>query len=412
MSQIQNLRETRAQLIVDARAELDKITSEMTEGEVAEFEARFDAAMAEADKVEGRIAREQRLLDAEAALEARIEQRAERGRTTRGDAEKAIDIEQRSFNAFLRGGMSALNDEQRNYVLAAQAEARAQSVGTASEGGYLVPVGFRNLLEEATKAYGGVRLGAQIMRTATGNTINMPTVDDTSNVGAIIAENTTVSDQDVAFGSVNIGAYMYTSKQVKVPYSLMQDSAFDLNTYLANALATRLARITNAHFTTGTGTGQPKGIVTAATSGKVGATGQTTSVTYDDVVDLIHSVDPSYRQGAKFMFGDGILKTLRKLKDSTGLPIWQPGLVAGEPDRILGQGYIVNLDMPAPAANAKSILFGDLTKHIIRDVLDVQMVRLNERYADSFQVGFLAYSRHDANCVNPSAIKFYQHSAT
>ncbi|QQP93551.1 phage major capsid protein (plasmid) [Skermanella sp. TT6] len=412
MSHINLLREQRAALITGARAELAQISDDMDEVQVAEVEARFDEQMAAAEKVEGRIAREQRLLDAEAALEARIEARADRGRVSRGEAAKAEDLEVRSFNAFLKGGMAGLSEEMRNYVLNQQAETRAQSVGTASEGGYLVPVGFRDQLEAATKAFGGVRLGAQILRTSTGNTINMPTVDDTANSGSIIAENTAVSDLDVVFGSVNLGAYTYTSRQVKVPYGLMQDAAFDLGSYLASALGTRIARATNAHFTLGTGINQPKGIVPFATSGKVGAVGQTTSITYDDLIDLVHAVDPSYRANAKFMLSDAMLRNLRKLKDSTGLPIWQPGMVAGEPDRLLGFQYIINNDMPVPAANAKTVLFGDLTKFIIRDVLDVQMVRLNERYADSLQVGFLAYSRHDSNGVNPAAVKFYQHSAT
>jgi HK97 family phage major capsid protein len=412
MSNIANLRETRSNLINEARAELAKITTDMSEGDVAEYEGRFDAAMAEADKIEGRIAREERLLAAEAALEARVEQRAEKARTGRGDAEKAVNLEDGAFRSWLRGGMAALSDEQRNYVLTTQAEARAQSIGTPAEGGFLVPEGFRAVLEQSLKAFGGTRLVSTILPTASGNNLPMPTVDETNSIGAIISENSQVSEGDVAFGQVVLGAHMYSSKMIRVSQQLLQDSAFDLPAYLADALGTRLARITNQHFTTGTGTNQPKGIVTAATQGVVGAAGTATSVTYDNLIDLIHSVDPAYRAGATFMFSDNVLKALRKLKDGEGRPLWQPALTAGEPATILGRPYVINNDMPVMAANAKSIVFGDLKKHIIRDVLGVQVVTLNERFADYGQKAFLAFSRHDANCVNPSAIKYFANGAS
>jgi HK97 family phage major capsid protein len=412
MSHIMSLREQRSTLITDARTELDKITDEMNEGEVAEYESRFDAAMAEADKIEARISREQRLLDAEAALEQRVEQRAERTKTTRGEAEKATDIENRAFANWLKGGMNALTSEQRDHMMARQTELRAQSVGTDSAGGYTVPEGFRAQLEETIDSYGGVRQVAQILRTASGNPLPMPTVDDTSNKGVILAENSQVSEQDVEFGQVTLGAYMFSSKLVRVSLQLLQDSAFDLPAYLSRALGERIARATNEYFTTGTGSSQPKGVVNVATSGKVGASGQTTSVTYDDLVDLIHSVDPAYRVGGAFLFSDTALRNLRKLKDSTGLPIWQPSTLVGEPDRILGHRYVVSNDMAAPAASGKSILFGDFSKFIIRDVLDLQVVRFQERYLDYLQIGFMAYSRHDSNGINPSAIKFYQQAAS
>lgn len=412
MSNISMLREQRASLITGARAELAQITSEMDEAQVGEIEARFDSVMADAEKIEARIQREERLLAAEAALEARVEARADRGRVSRGDAEKAVNLEDASFRSWLRGGMPALTEEQRNYVLTAQAEARAQSIGTPAEGGYLVPEGFRAVLEQSLKAHGGVRLAATVLKTASGNPLPMPTVDDTNNSGAIIAENAQVSEQDVAFGQVVLGAHMYSSKMIRVSNQLLQDSAFDLPAYLADALGTRLARITNSHFTVGTGTAQPKGIVTAATSGVVGAAGTATSVTYDNLIDLIHSVDPAYRANARFMFSDSTLRTIRKLKDGQGLPLWQPAMVAGEPDRILGYSYIVNNDMPSMAANAKSIVFGDLSKYIVRDVLGVQVVTLSERFADYGQRAFLAFSRHDGNAINTAAIKYFANGAS
>lgn len=198
-----------------------------------------------------------------------------------------------------------------------------------------------------------------------------------------------------------------------IPIELLQDSAFDIESYIRNVIQTRIGRITNQHFTTGTGTSQPTGVVTNATLGKTGATGQTTSITYDDLIDLIHSIDPAYRvAGSEFMFNDSTLKALRKLKDTQGLPIWQPGLTQGEPDRILGFKYTINQDVATMAANAKSILFGDFSKFFIRDVMDLSIFRMGEKYIDAGQVGFVAFSRHDSTLVDTSAIKYYANSAT
>src|SRR5690606_30105949 len=152
------------------------------------------------------------------------------------------------------------------------------------------------------------------------------------------------------------------------------DTAIALSEEIGGALGTRIGRITNKHFTIGTGTNQPQGIVTGATLGITAAS--ETAITYDELVDLEHSVDASYRQGAKFMLSDGALRQLKKLKDLNGNPIWIPGVAAGAPDTILGYEYAVNPHMAAPAAGTKSVLFGALNKILVRDVRDVRLYRL------------------------------------
>ena len=151
---------------------------------------------------------------------------------------------------------------------------------------------------------------------------------------------------------------------------------------MAGAIGTRIGRITNAHFTTGTGSGQPRGVVTDASSGVVAAAGNTTAITYANLVALEHSLDPGYRRGAEFMFHDSTLKAIKQLLDTTGRPLWVPGVAVREPDTILGHRYVVNQDMAVMAANARSILFGDFSRFFVRDVQDVQIMRLTERYAD------------------------------
>jgi HK97 family phage major capsid protein len=182
----------------------------------------------------------------------------------------------------------------------------------------------------------------------------------------------------------------------------------------------RIARAQNAHFTTGTGTGQPEGVQTNATVGKTGATGQTTTVILNDLIDLVHSVDPAYRvgEGVAWMMSDSALGTVRKLRDDSGgagvgRPVIEPSVQGGLPDSLFGFPIVVNQDMPVMAANAKSILFGNFRQYyVIRDALDFSVKRLDERYADLLQVGFLGWQRSDALVQDAAAVKAYRNSAT
>lgn len=299
-------------------------------------------------------------------------------------------------------------------------EARtAQGVGSGAIGGYTVADESMRALEVALLDFGGMRQVATVVRTGTGGDLPIPTMNDTSNVGAILGENTVASEQGVTFGQVVLQAFKYSSKYVLVSVELLQDSSINAAQVIGKALGERIGRITNTHFTTGDASSKPNGIVTASTLGVTGTTGQTTSVIYNDLVDLLHSVDPAYRTGARFMFADSTLKALKKIKipqysgDLTGMPLWQPGLAAGQPDTILGYSFTINQDMPAMAASAKSILFGDLSKYMIRDVRDLTLLRLDERFAEYGQVGFLAFYRGDGDLIDAGThpVKHYINAA-
>jgi len=218
---------------------------------------------------------------------------------------------------------------------------------------------------------------------------------------------------------VTLKTYKFSSKVVACPFELLQDSSIDMEAFIKARLVTRLGRVTNTYFTTGTGSGQPNGIVTAATSGKVGTTGQTVTVIYDDLVDLVHSVDPAYRNlgRCKFMMNDSSLKVIRKIKDSSGRPIFMPGydgLGGSFPDTLFGYQIQINQDISVMAANAKSILFGDFTFYKIRDAMDIQMFRFDDSaYIKLGQIGFLAWMRSGGNFVDVGGgVKYYQNSAT
>lgn len=408
---VKALREERAKLVADAQAILvkaDKIGKE--------DEARFDQMMSDADTIKANIDRLERGMAAEHELGQRVEQRAGRDNISIADAKNQDEQEGTIFKKWLLGGMQDLNDQERRVMQrrAAPVIQAAQSVGTTTAGGFLVPQSFSDRLEIALKYYSGVMANAEIIETDSGADMPWPTVNDTTQVGAILAENATISAQDVTFASVTLKAYMYTSKLIAVSLQLMQDSFFNMENLIADIAGERLGRIFNTHFTTGTGSGQPNGIVTAAASGKVGTTGQTTSVIYDDLIDLIHSIDPAYRRGSKWMANDSSIKVVRKLKDSQNRPLWEPSVQAGQPDTLLGYPVVTNNDVAAMAANAKSIIFGAMNKYKVRRVRGMTLMRLNERYADALQVGFFAFARVDGNLIDAGTnpVKYYQNSAT
>lgn len=402
-----DLRAERAKLIEDARNLIE------VDGADADSVARFDAMMAQADSIKARYERIEAAAAAVAANEESLRAGADRQDLHVEDARAQAEIETAAFNAYLRGGMRALTDEQR--AVASKRFQAAQSTGTNTAGGYLVPQGFYATLESAMKAYGGMLETGFVFQTDSGNSLPIPTDNDTSNSGAILTENTQVSGQDVTFGSVTLGAYTYTSKLVLVSNQLLQDGAFDLNTYLAGKLGERIARAINTHFTTGDGSSKPTGAVTASTLGKTGASGQTTSILFDDLIDLMHSVDPAYRGNARYMMADSTLQAIKKLKDSNGMYLWQPAQPqSGDQDRINGKPYTINQDMAAMAAGAKSVLFGDFSKYFIRQVTGTQVLRLVERYADFNQTGFLAFQRWDGNLIDAGMhpVKAYQNAAS
>lgn len=277
-----------------------------------------------------------------------------------------------------------------------QGEARAQSL-SGSAGGYTVPQGFLNQLESSLLAFGGMREVATILRTGEGNDLPIPTVSDHSNVGAILAENTQVAEQDVAFGQITMKAYKYSSKLIRVSAELLQDSAIDLESFIGGALGERVARILNTHFTSGDNSSKPQGI---SASGAGVTAASATAITFNELLDLQHSLDPAYRANARFMMHDTTFKLVRKLVDDQNRPIFMNDLSATSPGTLFGVPVVINQDVATVAASAKAVYYGDFSKYLIRDVQDFTLLRLEERYADYHQVGFVGFSRHDGRILD------------
>ncbi len=320
-----------------------------------------------------------------------------------------------AFARYLRNGLGALDHDDQKVLRAGWVAGpqNAAGVGTGSAGGYTVPPAFRQKIVEQMRFVAVMRQLAEVISTETGANLPWPTVDDTGNEGAILAENTQVTEQDVTFGQASLDAYMYTSKLVRLSLQLLNDNAFGLEAWLARTLGNRIGRIQNRHFTVGTGSSQPDGIITSASAGVTAA--GVAAVTYDELIELTESLDPAYLSAGNcvFMMSQSARKLLRKLKDSQNRPLWEPSLQAGTPDRLLGYGLVLNNYVPAPAAGAKSIGFGDIREaYVIRDVQDFALLRLNERYADYLQVGFLGFQRSDGTLQNASAFKVLQQAAS
>ncbi|MGO8211845.1 phage major capsid protein [Rhizobium ruizarguesonis] len=411
MPTILEMREKQQKLVADARALLADIKDDTAEARVAELETQHDAAMVEFDKLEARIKREE---DAEAREKLLNEADARRPnadtRAVAGEAEKTADEKYAdAFRSFLRGGVSSLSVEQRAIIK--KVEERGQSVGQQTQGGYLVPGIFQAELIKSLKAWGpmldpGV---TRMLTTSTGATITMPTMNDTANVGALIGENQQVSVSEIAFGTKSIDAYKYTSGVVLVSDELLQDAIMDVEALVRDAMGERIGRIANTHLTTGDGASKPNGIVSAA--GTTAAAGAA-AITFDDMINLEHSVDPAYRSdpSIKWMFNDNTLKALRKLKDLNGAYIWQPADVkGGAPATILTYGYSINQAVADIATGAKSVVFGAMNKYIVRMVNEFAIKRLVERYADFGQIGLIGFTRLDGELLDSAAVKTLLH---
>lgn len=406
MKSIQALREQ-----IAARAkEVRDLVEANNESWNSDHQSKYDAGMKEIEELKAAVSRAEAVLNAD--RDNRDNEAIANAAASRASGAKQGDKLAGLYAKFLRQGEKAITAEEWREIRA------TMSTTTGSEGGFSVQSEVATRVIDALKAYGGIREAATVLRTEMGNDMSFPTSDGTSEVGELIAQNITATAADPTFGTVAIPVYKFSSKIVAVPFELLQDSQIDVEAFVENRLVQRIGRATNAFFTTGTGTNQPAGLVTRATTGVTGSTGSTTSITTDNLLALVHSVDPAYRRaaGVGFMMHDNSLLKVRQLKDTAGRPIFLPGydgMGQAMGDTILGYSVTVNQDMAVMAANAKSIAFGDLEQYYVRDVMDVTLFRFDDSaYAKLGQVGFLAWHRSGGNLVDTAAVKLYVNSAT
>jgi HK97 family phage major capsid protein len=371
-------------LMNDAQEENRNLTAEESE--------KFDRIMADVDMIDEQIQRMDKLdgVDLRGSDLKPLEVPPQRVENPSTDYRSA-------FLQYLRRGKSALNAE----------EIRALEAGVSAEGGALTYEEFEAMIVEKLQEQNIIRQVATVI--TTGGDRNIPVEDGEGTATWIGEEGTYVesldgsSDPEDTFTRKVLEAHKL-QYLIKVSEELLQDSSFNLEAYLARMIGRRLGDGEEAAFVAGTGGGKPTGIITSATVGKT--TSSATAITADELIDLFHSVKRPYRQNATWLMADSTVKAIRKLKTSTLEDyIWQPGLQAGEPDRLLGRPVFASAAAPEIAADAAVAAFGDMSYYYIADRGNRVLQRLNELYAGNGQIGFRAYERVDGKIVLSEAIK-------
>lgn len=285
----------------------------------------------------------------------------------------------------------------------------ALSVGVDTEGGFLCPDTFEKTLVQALEESCAVRNYAHVFTTSSG-THKIPVVS-TKGVANWIDEGTAYGESDDVFGSEQIDAHK-VGTIIKVSEELLNDSAFDLEAYFRDEFARRIGCKEEEAFIVGDGSKKPTGILNATGGAEIGVTaGSATAITADELIDLYYSLKAPYRKDAIWLLNDSTVRAIRKLKDSNGQYLWQPALRDGEFDTLLGKKIVTSAYVPEIAAGQKTVMFGDFSYYWIGDRKGITFKRLNERYADLGQVGFLCSKRLDAKLILPEAIKVLQMKA-
>lgn len=284
------------------------------------------------------------------------------------------------------------------------------SEGVDSEGGYLVPDEFENTLVSGLEEEGSIRSLAHVFTTSNG--VHKIPVVQTKGTANWIDENGSYGDSDDVFGQEQIDAHK-VGTVIKVSEELLNDSAFDLEKYFQEEFARRIGAKEEEAFIVGDGSKKPTGILNATGGAEIGVTAASDkAITADEVIDLFYSVKAPYRKNAVWVLNDSTVRAIRKLKDSNGQYLWQPALHEGDHETLLGKKILTSPYMPEIGAGQKVVMFGDLSFYWIGDRQGITFKRLNERYADMGQVGFLASKRVDGKLVLPEAIKVLQMKGT
>lgn len=395
-----------------AEARNENLSAEESQ-EYQRHEAEFDSLSERIDRLE----REEGIapsMSREAALPERTERTTSEQTELRARAERREPAALREYvgsDEYLNAYEAAVR--ARFDLSAMGAEFRAPlAVGADATGGYLVPDEFwRQIVAKAVEV-SNVRPFATVITTGDHGDLLIPKEDGDLTV-TWLAEGAAYTETDLTFAQAVLKAYKAGTIS-KASDEMLQDPFFDILGYLANRIGRAFGKETNAKYINGTSgsTTTPEGFINKATVGKTGATGQTTTVIADDLIDLYHSVIDPYRSSARWFMRDATVKIVRKLKDAENQYLWQPGLQAGQPDVILGRPLVVTPDVPAAAASAKSIAFGDLVGYWIRDVQTLNIKVLNELYAANGQVGVRAELRTDGDLIDTDSVKVYAHPAT
>ena len=357
----------------------------------ASMEAEVDALTNEIKRLERREAMEAEL---KKPVSAPITEKPE---TPKADTKvgRASDAYKEAFWNVTRS-MSGVSYEVRN----------ALKEGVDSEGGYLVPDEFENTLVQSLREENIVRGNATVIKTNSGSH-KIPVVT-TKGTASWIDEEGAIPEGDDAFGQQTIGAHK-VGTIIKVSEELLNDSAFDLENYFATEFARRIGDKEEDAFFNGNGESKPLGIFADEGGADVGVTAASaTTITADEIINLFYSLKAPYRKHAVWVFNDATIAQIRKLKGTDGQYLWQKALHEGDHETLLGKPIFTSPFVPEIGAGNKVAAFGNFKFYWIGDRQGITFKRLNERYADSGQIGFLATKRLDGKLILPEAIKVLQ----
>ena len=284
----------------------------------------------------------------------------------------------------------------------------ALSVGEDSEGGFTVPDEFERKLVEALEGNNIFRGMATVIRTSSG-TRKIPIAEDTGEA-SWIDEGEEIPESDTTFGQTMLSAYKLGT-MIKISNELLNDSAFDLASYIARRFGVCMGNAEERAFITGDGVGKPLGLLDDA-GAKVGVTAaKTTAISFDEVFQLYYALKAPYRKKAEFLCNEALVLQLMTIKDNNGNYIWKPGLDIGKPDTLLNRPLKTSAFMPEVTAGNKVMAFGDYSYYWIADRQNRTFRRLNELYARTDQVGFLTTQRVDGKLILPEAVQVLQMKA-
>ena len=400
MNELMNLRDKRVQTWNAAKAFLDSHRG--ADGTLsAEDDAIFNKMMDDVDKLGKEVVRLEKLEALDVEMSKATSKPLASAPVTRLDEDAPVSKTGRGTKDYTRNFWNVMRSKSVSHEVM-----NALQVGTDSEGGYLVPDEYERTLIEALEEQNIFRQLAHVIHTSSGER-KIPVVAS-KGTASWIDEEAAYPESDDTFGQVSIGAFKLAT-MIKISEELLNDSVFDMPSYIAKEFARRIGAAEEEAFFTGNGTGRPLGILAATGGAEIGVTAaKADSLTFDEVMDLFYSLRTPYRRNAVFIMNDSTVKALRKLKNGNGDYIWQPAVTAATPDTILNRPVYTSGFMPALATGNKTILFGDLNYYWVADREGRSFKRLNELYAPTGQVGFLASQRVDGKLILPEAVKVLQ----
>jgi len=398
MSKILELREKRAKAWDAAKAFLD--TKRGNDGLLtAEDTATYEKM--ENDVVS--LGKEVERLERQAAIDLEMSKPTNNPITNQPDGGSGTDKTGRATAEYKHAFWNSMRGRRDMTVQ------NALKVGEDTEGGFLVPDEYERTLVEALEEENIFRKLANVITTSSGDR-KIPVVASKGEASWIDEEGQ-IPESDDSFGQVSIGAYKLAT-MIKVSEELLNDSVFNLEAYISREFARRIGNKEEDAFFSGNGTGKPLGILADVGGGQVGVTtAGATAITLDEVLDLFYSLKAPYRKKAVFVLNDSTIKAIRKLKDANGQYLWQPSIKEATPDTLLSRPLYTSTYMPSIEAAAKSMVFGDFSYYWVADRQGRVFKRLNELFATTGQVGFLATQRVDGKLILPEAIKVLQQKA-